>query len=106
MEKLSTSIWVYLPAREKGHTGSLHGGSPDVKLTERDEQCKGIYERGKDQKQATAEPAKTLICLISRAYIVPTRKKMGSICGTMYLLKVCSKPNIFPKRSIGGLLSF
>jgi hypothetical protein len=53
------------------------GGSPDVKLTERDEQCKGIYERGKDQKQATAEPAKTLICLISRAYIVPTRKKMG-----------------------------
>jgi len=77
MEKLSTSIWVYLPAREKGHTGSLHGGSPDVKLTERDEQCKGIYERGKDQKQATAEPAKTLICLISRAYIVPTRIKNG-----------------------------
>ena len=60
MEKLSTSIWVYLPAREKGHTGSLHGRSPDVKLTERDEQCKGIYERGKDQKQATAEPAKTI----------------------------------------------
>ena len=77
MEKLSTSIWVYLPAREKGHTGSLHVGSPGVKLAERDEQCKGIYERGKDQKQATAEPAKTLICLISRAYIVPTQIKNG-----------------------------
>ena len=75
MEKLSTSIWVYLPAREKGHTGSLHVGSPGVKLAERDEQCKGIHEKGKDQNQATAEPAKTLICLISRAYTMPTRIK-------------------------------